>query len=118
MITGTYRADGSLESLEVDYYGMPPQARRDVERWVRAHDIDPGRVPVDAVIGFDPATDEWRFPVWVRAERGIRIDPGTGDPVIRIVRRRRRTADIRIPRAVPLRRGIVAATPAGRLVFV
>lgn len=89
MITGWYRPDGSLEAVEIDYYMLDPAAREDVYEWIRGHDVDPGLVPVQCRIGFDPATQEWSFPVHVRGPHGgIRIDLATGEVMLRRVRRR------------------------------
>lgn len=91
-ITAYFRAGGQLESIRIDYLAMTPIEREDICDWVKAHSVDPRLVPVSVEIGFDPATDEWRFPVYIRGPqgRGIRYDPETGEVPTRIIRRRRR----------------------------
>lgn len=90
MITAFYRPDGSLESVGVDYQAMSPAEREDIVAWVKAHGVEPARVPVFAVIGYDPAAHEWSFPLFIRASgrNAIRIDLATQEPMIRRVRRR------------------------------
>jgi hypothetical protein len=98
-ITASYRPDGSLKTVQVDYAAMTPQEREDIAAWITAHHVDPGLVPIEAEIGFDPSTDEWRFPVYVRgAQGGIRLDTARREPLKRIIRRRRQ------PSTLPMRR--------------
>lgn len=89
-ITAVYREDGHVEGIRVDYRAMTTSERRDIEAWVQAHQVDPGRVPIDALIGYDAAADEWRFTVYLRGpgDRGVRIDRATDEPMTRVLRRR------------------------------
>lgn len=88
-ITGLYRANGELEGVRIDYEAMTPAEREDIIAWVKAHQIDPALVPVQVDIGYDPITEEWRFPLYVRApQRGLRADPATGRLAQRVIRRR------------------------------
>lgn len=90
MITAHYRTDGTVESVIVDYFLLDPRAREDMLAWLRAHTLDPGRVRTPAHIDYDPTTDEWSFELFVKGPKGsgIRIDPATGDVMMRRVRRR------------------------------
>lgn len=92
-ITATYRPDGSLRTVQIDYWAANSRQREDIAEWVKAHRIDPGMVPIQVEIGYDPATDEWCFPVHVRGRRGAKqIDMATGEPKLRVVRRQRQAA--------------------------
>lgn len=89
-ITAYYRVDGQLERISIDYRAMTPIEREAICDWVRAHHLDPRLVPVSVEIGFDPSTNEWRFPVYIPGPKGgIRYDPETGNVPMRIIRRRR-----------------------------
>jgi hypothetical protein len=98
-LSSSYRADGSLYAVHLDYEAMSSQERDDIIAWIKAHRINPGLVPIDVEIGFDPLTEEWRFPVHVRGPQGhgIRINKATREPLMRIVRRQRQ------PVAFPIR---------------
>lgn len=89
-ISATYRPDGTVETITADYVLLDPEAREDMLAWLRAHELDPGRVRTPAEIGYDPSNDEWIFEVFVKGPggKGIRIDLKTGDPMLRRVRRR------------------------------
>jgi hypothetical protein len=93
-ISSSYRDDGSLHAVHLDYEAMSSQERDDIIAWIKAHRINPGLVPIDVEIGFDPLTEEWRFPVHVRGPEGhgIRLDMALRKPLMRIVRRRRQAA--------------------------
>jgi hypothetical protein len=89
MLTAHFRPDGTLEAVDVDYLEADPAGREDLCDWVRLHKLDPARVPVQSRIDYDPATDEWAFPVYVPgAAGGIQIDRTTNEPVVHRVRRR------------------------------
>jgi len=74
----------------IPYSHLDPFEQRQVHDWLTDHRVDYRRVPAAAEFDYDPATGEWRIPAYVRSAngRGIRVDPATGDPLMRIVRRR------------------------------
>ena len=41
------------------YLDLDLAQRTEVEDWCRAHRLDPKHIPVDASLGYDPATNEW-----------------------------------------------------------
>lgn len=73
----------------VEYQFLNPDQRTALERWLRDHDIDPKRTPIDPIIEVDTATGELRIEQFWHDENGkMRLDE-TGENVRRVIVRRR-----------------------------
>jgi hypothetical protein len=81
-VTAKFTREGALESLTFE--DVQPGAEMDgVCEWIRLHGIDPADVRTNATITYDPATDEWIFPVM---DRPIQIGNETGDVCVSLTR--------------------------------
>lgn len=76
-VTARFRPDRTLECLVFSNVRPGPEMSG-IEDWLKIHGIDPATISTSAVIGYDPLSDEWIFPV---IEQPIRIDNETGDVV-------------------------------------
>lgn len=96
----------ALPSREfVPYELLTPQERDRLHWWLREHRVDYHFVPVWAQFDFDPATSEWRIPMYDRDTDGrMRLDE-TGQDVRRHVIRRRELCPLPWPRPVTVTLG-------------
>lgn len=59
--------------------------------WFAEHQVDGATVPLDSTVHLDPEVNEWRFeqfvPVLINGQRTFHLDPETGEPQRRVIRR-------------------------------
>ena len=89
MITAQFNRDGTFRSVTLPDKTAAPSGPEHqwAIGWLKLHGVDPGDVPLGAVVLYDPAFDEWRIPVCARNAEGMRyvVD---GDIATRVIRRR------------------------------
>lgn len=71
------------------YRDMTLEERAAFDSWIRHHHINPLQVPVPMLVDYDPATDEWRFPIHLHRD-GRPYLTEHDEIAAAVVRRRRR----------------------------
>lgn len=69
-----------------------------IKAWLADHRVNPDRVPIDAQFDRDPATGEWRIPVYWHDGRGRAVVNPDGETIRQLVVRRRELRPLPWPR--------------------
>lgn len=85
---GSHQNNRVTKSTRVPWARLLPGERDAITNWVRAHQLDPARVPVTGLIEYDPVTREWRIEAYVVDDQGRKLINDAGDGLrLRVVRR-------------------------------
>lgn len=76
------------DAQRIPYHQLNEAERLRLHAWVKLHDLDPGDVPLDGILGPDPTTCEWRIRVYRRRCGRIYLNPDGETAASCVVRRR------------------------------
>jgi hypothetical protein len=85
-------------SGRIPYADLDDEDQAAIKAWLVDHRVNPDRVPIDAIPDLDPATGEWRIPVYWHNAHGRAVVNPDGETIRSLVVRRRELRPLPWPR--------------------